>query len=1478
MLTITSPGSYVASPGVSALNLTKGFTIECWAKVTSASNGAALMDKATYGIFVNNDSNFYGMIRHSSKFFDYAPSVDSSLNWHHYAFVFTPGDSMRFYIDSIEVTSEVAPMASIDSNTDSLRIGLSQSGNAFTGSIDELRIWNTPRSLASIQQTLFTILPENDSGLVLYYSFDDNAGSPRVHDFSGHGRDGFIRGANAEIVPSSSPMQNASPGFALAAREPRIIIPTLRCATAFDTVIHVRNLGATPIFVDTVGFHLGVAFSIVPNPDTLTLPADSNIVDSLRLHFEPNTGGVFDDSLYIASSSTCGGRIVIGLHASYDSVGLTSSPSILNFGPLMQCQFPKTRSITLTNTSVTDSVTIVSFLPPPGAGIRVLDSFPIRLAARQDKILTVELDSGSRGPVNVSLGFSLDKCSREAIVNATAVRQRAELTIPANIDFGTTPNMIAGVTRDTIIVVTNTGDVPNEISGIGVGPDSVLEILDGRKGILIAQNDTLQVHIRMHATICGHDTELLKLKSYECSVDTTTAISISLTPPAPVTTPTLSMGISCLPRDTTIFVSNPNAIPVQLDTITFSTNAVFQNAPFFPFTIPANDSVPIQMTFNPALDGSFMDTAFLQMSPCGAGTAIFAGQIGFAGLNFDAPQLLFGRGCKTDLVSEQDTLNNFTSDTVTLNTNTYSGSLRFSVIPFSYPVIIPPGASKIISVGYSPTLGSLDTGTFTFLSSNGCEAASFKLRGSREIANATWATASGEFDTICPGNDRDETFDLIDHGIDSIDIVSATVSGSGFTLLQSPSTFAGNGKFTVRFAPSATQDYFGALTVVADSCGTSFTLPLHGTGGVAPEIVLSDNLHDFDSIPAGDSVTYCIAVTNPSCQPISAQIDTSNLTGGSFKITQLPNLSQIARGDTAYVCIQFSPTAGGTFQATIQITSDSGAPQTITLHGVSLAPNVLFHPHAIDFGYVLVNGSETLMLHDSNYGDLGTAITEFHDSTEFVVQPPDSLAPFMGDSLAITFNPIRTGPDTNMLLLTWDGHTDTVILQGFGTEKGLQLSKVGLDFGNVHIGTDSTLPLYLFATNNFPTIDSISVHWGTPLPRDTFSTVAHPTLPYTIQNDHDTLTLQVTYKARREQLDTDYLVIYSGADSAIVALRGRGVEAHPRSSPASIGFTPTVINTPNKVWFVQIWDTGGYPLYINSIYTTDPAFTASPISPTQAIQPGGTFFDTVTFTPTRARTVSGTLGFVTSYHDSVLTVQLTGTGIYPNGQGPSFGYTVADRYEEPGQNDSIPISITNGQNLSKIDYDTVTLDIRFDPQMVMMSGADGGSTSDTVSSFTHLDDSTVEVGIPMSNYTGGTIMRLYTQALLGPHPVSPIYVIDSQSTPIATQSSTVGQFTVEDCGGLVNGVVFAGPYSTNAIVPNPAGDKVSLAFEIGWDASVTLDIYNAIGQNARHIDAGSLKTGAHTLTFDVSDLPQGRYVYRLTSLDYRSEGALVVVR
>ncbi len=1476
MLTINGPNSYVATPGVAALNLTKGFTIECWANVSSVTAGAALVDKASYGIFLENDSTIYGMVRHSTPLVDSAPTIDSPADWHHFAFTFTPGDSIRFYIDTMEVSSAPAPMPLLDSNTDSLRIGMSISGSSFIGSIDELRIWNTPRTNAAIVQTLTHTIPGTDSGLVLYYSFDDPAGTTRIHDFSGHGHDGFIRGTNAEIVPSSSPMLNASPGYQLATVEKSISIATLRCFPSFDTVLHIRNLGPVPIYVDTVGFHLGIAFSVVPNVP-FWLPADSSVTEPLQLHFEPNAGGVFDDSLYVASSSICGGRLVIGLHAVYDSVGLLCSPDTLNFGSFTQCQLPTTRKITLTNTSVTDSVTILELLPPGDTGLHVFATFPILLGPAQDTSLTVELSNGNRGQLTAAVGFQLDKCSRQAIVSIAAIRSLAALSMPDSINFGSFPSTVQGFSRDTTIIVTNIGDVPNAISAIGVAPDSLLDILDNRIGVFKLPGDTLQVRVRMHDTACGLVVAGLKIKSYECRVDTATTLFLTLTPPPVLTAAAVNMGVSCARRDTTIVVSNPGDYAAHLDTIVFSQNFIFKNEAPFPMTIPAHDSIPVQVRFDPVADTTFSDTAYLAMSPCGTGIAILKGQLGFHGLAFNEPQLLFGRGCKTDSITEQDTLTNLTSETVIFGANTYAGSPRFSVVPLSFPVVLPPGGSKAIAVTYAPTLGALDTGTFSFLSLDGCTAASFHLRGSREIGQAIWVNDSGEFDTLCPGASVSRTFILKDVGFDSIDVMSVSTSGAGFTVMPHPATFANNGSFTVGFSPTHYGDHFGILTIVVDSCGTSFSLPLHGIGGPEPSIALSDTAITFDSLRVGDSASYCISIANPSCQPISVHIDLTGPAGTPYKISQLPNTNPLVNGDTAHLCVQFTPVKHGIFTAFIYIAGDSISTRKIALTGVGLAPDVQFSPSVRDFGYVLTNSSKTMMIYDSNAGNLGTAIAAFHDQAVFVVQPPDALAPLMADSIAVTFNPMAgTGLVYDTLRLLWDGHADTVILRGYGTQKGLQLSAVGLDFGNVHVGTDSTLPLYLFATNDFPTIDSISVIYATPVPNDTFADMASRLLPYAIQNDRDTLTVEVTYHARHLQLDTDYLVIHFGANFAVVSLTATGVEALPSSNPDTLEFLGIILDS-TEFQQVRIKNSGGYPLYINSISVSDPAFVASPILPTEPIAPGETRYDTVTFTPIRTRQVIANLGFHTSYHDSVLNVLLIGSGTYSPKTGPSFSYSIPDRVEEPGQNDSIPVTM-NGIRLSMITDDSLVLDIRFDPLMVMMYGADAGTNAQPVSRFTHIDDSTVEASLPMTTYNGGTVMRIYTQALLGPHPISYIHVVNSAPAADQPESSTDGRFTVEDCGGLINGVEYAGPYSTNAIVPNPAGDNISLTFEIGWEAPVMLDIYNAIGQTVRHIDMGTLNTGQHTRALDISDLPQGRYVYRLKSLDYHAEGALVVLR
>jgi hypothetical protein len=78
----------------------------------------------------------------------------------------------------------------------------------FTGSIDELRIWNTVRSQAQIQQNMNFRLIGNEAGLVGYYRFDEGTGATAI-DATGSGNDGALKNnidagvsANPVYVPS----------------------------------------------------------------------------------------------------------------------------------------------------------------------------------------------------------------------------------------------------------------------------------------------------------------------------------------------------------------------------------------------------------------------------------------------------------------------------------------------------------------------------------------------------------------------------------------------------------------------------------------------------------------------------------------------------------------------------------------------------------------------------------------------------------------------------------------------------------------------------------------------------------------------------------------------------------------------------------------------------------------------------------------------------------------------------------------------------------------------------------------------------------------------------------------------------------------------------------------------------------------------------------------------------------------------------
>jgi len=146
----------------------------------------------------------------------------------------------------------------------------------------------------------------------------------------------------------------------------------------------------------------------------------------------------------------------------------------------------------------------------------------------------------------------------------------------------------------------------------------------------------------------------------------------------------------------------------------------------------------------------------------------------------------------------------------------------------------------------------------------------------------------------------------------------------------------------VSFAPTATGNITGTLTINDNATGGPHKLPLTGTGILAnQQIAISQTALTFATQPEGStSSPQAVYVTNQS----DASVTSLNvvLSGTNAADYQLSNGCSTSLGARA-VCIitvKFSPaaTATGTRTASITVSdSDTGSPRTITLTGSAIA-------------------------------------------------------------------------------------------------------------------------------------------------------------------------------------------------------------------------------------------------------------------------------------------------------------------------------------------------------------------------------------------------------------------------------------------------------------------------------------------------------------------------------------------------------------
>ncbi|WP_020403467.1 FG-GAP-like repeat-containing protein [Gracilimonas tropica] len=192
-LVFDGAGDQVRIPDDNALDLINGFTIEGWIHPRAlVGNMHRMISKAgAYGMGVSTTTlrfTTYGV-----QDYNLPHSIKDSL-WTHIAATIDASNTVTFYVNGENVGEISTTLGSAQASANDLYIGNTESDiESFNGWIDEVRIWNNVRTEEEIQTYLYEHLTGTESGIVAYYSFDEENGNG-ASDLSANTLNGTLQG------------------------------------------------------------------------------------------------------------------------------------------------------------------------------------------------------------------------------------------------------------------------------------------------------------------------------------------------------------------------------------------------------------------------------------------------------------------------------------------------------------------------------------------------------------------------------------------------------------------------------------------------------------------------------------------------------------------------------------------------------------------------------------------------------------------------------------------------------------------------------------------------------------------------------------------------------------------------------------------------------------------------------------------------------------------------------------------------------------------------------------------------------------------------------------------------------------------------------------------------------------------------------------------------------------------------------------
>lgn len=544
-----------------------------------------------------------------------------------------------------------------------------------------------------------------------------------------------------------------------------------------------------------------------------------------------------------------------------------------------------------------------------------------------------------------------------------------------------------------------------------------------------------------------------------------------------------------------------------------------------------------------------------------------------------------------------------------------------------------------------------------------------------------------------------------------------------------------------------------------------------------------------------------------------------------------------------------------------------------------LPKSVVFAPVAVgdsaDMTFTLVNAGQCdLRISRKNLQITSGDVNEFRLVSAFnglTLDPATDdyiLQSGATSTVTVRFAPVQFGSRRASLWLKTND--STVYLAGvaergsyyldlFGSAKPNLLSK-NVDLGMAAIGVDTTRSMAVFQnpSRSVVTVNSIAISGTDAVDFSASSTLPWPTTPFSILPGA-TLNLGVQFAP---------LTGVPGPRTATLTVTLSSGETFTASLNAIAG-TRTLVVNPTAVVFppiasgkqsrqlITITNTGTMPITLSSAPTLGGAnptnFTLSAF-PRLVLAPNQIEFLEATFVPRAAGASNATITITSNANGGAQTVTLTAQA--------SKTRLVLD----PA--DGIHVNFVGNSNTQPI------------ARVITVRNEGDEAVRLTDITFSGPDAAQFRIQQGPTEILANTEQTLTLEVLPNGHDLSAQLQVAAinEVTGEEVQRTAPVDAAQQKTSGVSQEAVAGSGLRLDQSMPNPAKGEAVIGYRLNAGGEITLSLYDVNGVQVRQLETGYREMGEHQIHVDLSGVPSGQYVYRLTANGTSLARSLTVVK